>query len=257
MKKSLLILALAATVSFSALTDYANAGDGDRTRLRARLANVGANPAAQGKADWEFRTEDGRTKMDVEGRNMSADFSSVDVYLNGVYLASATVFAGSFDVDIDTDEGDTVPMVDVGDLIEVFDSDTADLLFVGEFSDRRRDPGAGGGGGGQQVELFVQMTNIGANPLASADAKHRTIGTRLTFDVEGEDLSADFTSVDIYAAGNYIATEAVDQLGRFSLDIDTFEGDTNVPALVEGDVVEVFNSANGSIMFSGTLQLEK
>ena len=83
-----------------------------------------------------------------------------------------------------------------------------------------------------------------------------TRGSRLKFDVEGEDLSTEFATVDIWAAGVYVATVGVNEFGQFNLDLDTFEGDKGVPALVEGDLVEVFDGATGKIMFAGTLQID-
>ena len=139
-----------------------------------------------------------------------------------------------------------------GDVVDVIDVNSATLLFTGTFGDGgNKDPG--GGGGGEITELEIDLTNFGANPLASATAKHETGVNRVKFDVEGEDLSTSFAFVDIYAEGKYVDSAIVDMFGRFTLDLDTSEGDTNVPTLIEGDLVEVFNAENGSLMFAGML----
>ena len=115
-----------------------------------------------------------RTKLDVEGRFLSGDFAAVDVYIRGEFLATVPVIAGSFDVDIDTDDGHVVPDVAAGDLVEVVDSNTLELMFIGNFNNNRG--GNGGGGGGKELRLEIELTNLGANPLASATAKHRNPG---------------------------------------------------------------------------------
>lgn len=254
MKTCILAIAtlfLAATSTFGQF----NGQQADRIRIEVELTNVGANGLASARARFESRRRGNftRLKFDVEGEDLSADFTEVDVFLNGELLASVPIELGRFDVDLDTGKGGVVPSVSNGDVVDIVDSSSAALLFTGTFGDTggKNDPGAGG----EDVELEIDLINFGANPLASATANHETRPDRVKFNVEGEDLTSEFTFVDIYAAGIYIDTVIVDMFGRFNLDIDTSEGDNNVPVLAEGDLVEVINSEDGSLMFAGMLSI--
>jgi hypothetical protein len=119
---------LAATV---VLADLAQAQT-SRSRMRARL-RPGSAAGAQGKADWEQRSD--RMRLSVEGEDLFAyEGQSVDIYIDGAFVSTQTVALGGFDLNLDTRDGDSVPTVANGSICTV--QIGSDVLLTGTFFGR-------------------------------------------------------------------------------------------------------------------------
>ncbi len=115
-------------------------GSGDETRLRAELLD--STGGDFGKAD--FRDRGDRMKLSVEAENLDdlgvaeGDILSVFIGSSGVgdvtVAADADISDGlSFDLNLDTDDGETVPAVAVGDVVEVRNS-AGTVILSGTFA---------------------------------------------------------------------------------------------------------------------------
>ena len=112
-------------------------GQAQRARMRVRLSVVEA--AAPARAIVKFEARLNRRKFDVEGQNMSPEVRSVDVLINDALIWTAPVNEfGRFTVDLDTRDGNTIPVVLEGDIVDIFDTDTGAHLFTGQMIPRTR-----------------------------------------------------------------------------------------------------------------------
>ena len=106
-----------------------------RARLELRLTNVNVNPLASAKAKYVSSPNPNRLKFDVEGEDLAPDFTSVDVLLNGIPVAlNLPVVNGIFDLELRASDGDSVPTVVLGDIVEVVNPTNGDTMFIGTFS---------------------------------------------------------------------------------------------------------------------------
>jgi hypothetical protein len=239
-QKGLLLLV---AMSFASLTNQAMA---QQIEWRVQLTNVGANLLAKAKVRFEDRGD--RTKFDVEGEALDANlFVSVDVLLNGQLLTTAPVNGlGRFVVDWDSQDGDPVPAIQLEDIIEIADSITGATLFKGEIRSET------GGGQAQRGRMRVSLSRVEATGAARAVAKYEARLNRRKFDVEGQNLSPEIMSVEVFINGALISVAPVNEFGRFTVDLDTTNGNT-IPVVLEGDIVDVFDTDTGAHLFTGQL----
>ncbi len=238
-QKALLVLV---AVSFASVTNQAMA---QRIDWRVQLTNVGANLLAKAKVRFEDRGD--RVKFDVEGEDLDASqFISVDVLLNEQLLTTVPVNAlGRFVVDWDSQDGDPVPAVQLDDVVVVVDSITGETLFKGEIRSET-------GGQAQRGRMRVRLSAVEATGAASAVAKYEARLNRRKFDVEGQNLSPEIMSVDVFINGALISTASVNEFGRFTVDLDTTNGHI-IPVVLEGDLVDVFDTDTGAHLFTGQM----
>ncbi len=115
---------LLAVVALIGLAQVTQAGSGE-TRLEVRLDATAADPLASGTAKFEMR--DDRTRLSVEVQDVASS-GPLDVKVNGSSVGSITLVAGGGDLNLDSRDGDTVPSLSSGALVEVFDAGGTKIL---------------------------------------------------------------------------------------------------------------------------------
>jgi hypothetical protein len=102
----------------------ANASGGTDVKVEVRLTNTGVDPLASGKAKGEQRPD--RVRFGVEVEDVSTNGGhEVRVTRNGTPVADSEGLAvsvdalGFGDLNLDSRDGNTVPVVAAGDLVEV------------------------------------------------------------------------------------------------------------------------------------------
>jgi len=107
-----------------ALTQSAvHAGSGDRIRYKFLLHPPAKLDGPKGKAKYEERTS-GRKKLKVEVEHIGDATSTIDVFVDGQSVGAAALSACSTEIELDTENGDTVPTMTQSSVVEVFDADT-------------------------------------------------------------------------------------------------------------------------------------
>src|SRR5205823_14258815 len=106
--------------------------DHTRVRLETDLTATAADPDAEGHARFESRSDRAQFRVEVEDISTA---TAVNVLVNGQLVGVITLQAGAGELDLNTKDGDTVPMLHTGDEVEVVDAaDGATLLLVGTLS---------------------------------------------------------------------------------------------------------------------------
>ncbi len=140
---ALLVGAVALLVVFGPLG--AGAGHTERTKLEIRLDATDADPLASGKTKWEERLNEDesierqRTSTEVEdvsttgahevrvSRDTTADGNFDTVISSGEMFVEVDAL-GFGDLNLDSRDGDSVPVLQDGDLVEVLDPDSNLIL---------------------------------------------------------------------------------------------------------------------------------
>jgi hypothetical protein len=118
------MVALLVAASAQALAD-------NRIRLEAQLDPTPADPFAQG--DAKFRSDSYDTQLEVQVQNSTAN-DVVEVLLNGVSIGEITLDQyGRGQLQLDARNGDKVPTVKAGDVIEIVDAEDGTVLLEGTF----------------------------------------------------------------------------------------------------------------------------
>ena len=126
--------------------------DRDRIELEADLIPTNADPFASGEAKFEKR--DDRTRFEVEVEDVSS-IGELDVRANGSSVGSITVDEnGDGQLELDTRNGDTVPDLEAGDVVEVFNA-VGDLILSGTLEV----DGNSRGGGHDDQEYMLRVFN--------------------------------------------------------------------------------------------------
>ncbi|NUM56333.1 MAG: hypothetical protein HUU46_22065 [Candidatus Hydrogenedentes bacterium] len=108
----------------------ANAGSGgDRIRYRFTLHPPAKIDAPKGKAKYEERTS-GRKKLNVEVEHIDDATTTIEVFVDNQSVGTAPLSACQTEIELDTEDGDTVPTMTQASLIEVFDADTDTKLLT-------------------------------------------------------------------------------------------------------------------------------
>ena len=106
---------------------------GNVVRLEGRLTQTPADPFAEGQAKFEMRADRARASVEVQVTLAAA----VEIEVNGVPVAVVPVNAlGIADWNVDSRDGDGVPPLAAGDVIDVFDADDGTLLLSGRLSSK-------------------------------------------------------------------------------------------------------------------------
>src|SRR5690606_2090366 len=85
--------------------------------------------APKGKAKYEERTS-GRKKLNVEVEHIGEATTTIEVFVDGNSVGTAALSACSVEIELDTEDSDTVPTMTQASLIEVFDADTDTKLLT-------------------------------------------------------------------------------------------------------------------------------
>jgi len=93
----------------------------EKTRNEADLSSTSADPLASGEAKSESRGSRLKLTIEVEDIASVGAGGTLNAFINGASVGSMTVDAlGTAKIDIDTDEGDTVPgPYGDGDVVEI------------------------------------------------------------------------------------------------------------------------------------------
>jgi hypothetical protein len=112
--------ALIATMVISRAAPARDQQDANQTRLTATLVGVAPFTAAHGGAEFEQETSRARFKLEVEDINL-ADGTAVMVEVNGSPIAggSLTVESRKVQLDLDSSNGQTVPVIGPGSTVAV------------------------------------------------------------------------------------------------------------------------------------------
>ncbi len=100
----------------------------EEVKLEATLTGTDAAPDAFGLARFEMRPDRSEFRVEVEDVDL---VDEVDVLVNGVFIGTITLDAGRGKLELKTQNGDTVPVLEDGDEIEVVGADDGTLLLVG------------------------------------------------------------------------------------------------------------------------------
>ncbi len=101
---------------------------GAETKLRVRLTATEAEPLASGSAKFEMRPDRIRFSTEVED---VASATEIHVFAAGNDMGTLPIVLGFADLNLDSRDGDTVPVLSVGDLIEVFNTNGNVLILSG------------------------------------------------------------------------------------------------------------------------------
>ncbi len=91
---------------------------GNRTKLETRLSSTAeGEPLASGKAKFEKRSD--RIRLSVQVEDVVAA-EEVEVFVDGASIGTVAIdAAGGADINLDSRDGDDVPVLEAGDLVEV------------------------------------------------------------------------------------------------------------------------------------------
>ncbi len=107
------------------------------------------------------------------------------------------------------------------------------------------------GGSGTKLEGRLTATSE-QESLASGKAKFEMRGDRIRLSVQVEDIVA-AGEVAITVGGTSLGTVQINAVGQADVNLDARDGDV-VPVLAAGDLVEVRDTADGTLILSGLLQ---
>ena len=129
MSKNVFVNACAALVVVLGTNLPVFAGD-DETKLETRLISTSeGEPLASGKAKFEMRPD--RIRLSVEVEDVFAT-EEVEVFVNGASIGTVAIdAAGGADINLDSRDGDTVPILEAGDLVEVRATSDGALILSG------------------------------------------------------------------------------------------------------------------------------
>lgn len=102
---------------------------GNETRLEASLTATAEREAlASGKAKFEMRSD--RIRLSVEVQDVAVA-GHVEVFVDGDSVGIVAVIAGGADINLDIRDGDSVPMLGAGALVQVRDTSDGTLILSG------------------------------------------------------------------------------------------------------------------------------
>ncbi len=116
--------AIALALFMGAVAD-AKSGNRDETRLEGRLSATGPEPLASGKA--KFRRRGNRVRFSTEVEDVM-NATRIEVVAGGVSVGTIGISNGFADLNI---SGSSVPALQSGDRVEVFDASTNALILSG------------------------------------------------------------------------------------------------------------------------------
>ena len=126
-------LAVTIAVMFVLMLSYSGAsagsGGGDRIRYKFTLHPPAKIDAPKGKAKYEERNN-GRKKLNVEVEHIGDTTTTIEVFVDNVSVGTAALSACSVEIELDTEDSDTVPTMTQASLVEVFDADTDTKLLT-------------------------------------------------------------------------------------------------------------------------------
>ena len=104
----------------------------DDVTHEATLKTTGVDPDAHGTAKFEVKN-DNRLRLKIEVEDIfSTDV--VAVFINGDFLTFIGLSGGRGELKLDTDDGDVVPVINTGDVIDIADATNGTLLLEGVFN---------------------------------------------------------------------------------------------------------------------------
>jgi hypothetical protein len=125
---ALAVCATAALLAARTPAVPARDGGGDEVRLQATLDATAADPGAFGEARFESRPDRRELRIDVD--NVSAT-DALDVFLNGRFRGTIVLDEqGDGRLELNSQDGDIVPMLQEGDEIELVDANDGVTLIL-------------------------------------------------------------------------------------------------------------------------------
>ncbi len=97
-------------------------------KTRVGLKATALDPLASGKAVFREAVVGSRNKVEVEVEDVFST-TNVDVFVDAVNIGTIALVGGKGQIELDTENGDTVPAVQVGMFIKIKDTVTGDLLL--------------------------------------------------------------------------------------------------------------------------------
>jgi hypothetical protein len=125
------VLTMAALAAVASLATDAQA---QRAEYRADLRSNQLERFASGTAKFELRPD--RIKFSAEVEDLAVT-NEIFVFVQGVFVGSQAVDPFGFaDLDLDSRLGDVVPMMEVGDRVDIYD-ENGNLILMGILTLRR------------------------------------------------------------------------------------------------------------------------
>ena len=103
---------------------------GTWVKTRIGLNNKASDPLADGKAVYREKDLGLRRTLRVEVEDVSSA-TSVDVFVDDVNVGTINLLLGAGELEIDTNDGDTVPVVVFGSIVKVRDSSDNHVILRG------------------------------------------------------------------------------------------------------------------------------
>ena len=122
-------VAIACVFAITLGLDAAHA-QGGRTRIKFKLHAAAKANNPKGKAKYEERAS-GRKKLTVEVEHI-LNTTNIDVFVDGNSVGTAALVAGTVQIELDTENADTVPTMTEASVVEVFDADTDVKLLTNQ-----------------------------------------------------------------------------------------------------------------------------
>ena len=227
-------------------------------RRTANLAEPGGAANPFGFADYE-EFANGERDLDVDVNNLTLPTGTVvTFFLNGEMIGQSTVQADDeVELDLDTEDGATVPVVAEDDVIEARDGET--VLVTGVYGAGTGGGGGGGGGGtptpspspGDDNEIYALLSGDtigGVLPRGYAEFEIED-DNETEFEVELDNVNLPAgTQLDVRVDGNIVGSMLVESDRDAELELESDEGQT-VPPVSGGTVVEVL--FEGNVILSG------
>ena len=141
-RRLLVLASLAAVTLFSFAVQGVDSQYRSDVRLSARLVPTSADPRASGDAQFQSQTNrDGtvQRQFDVQVQDVSSA-DSVRVLVNGVQVGPVVKIGGyrrGGELKLDTNNGDTVPAMKAGDVVQVVNAANGTLILQGTLQEGR------------------------------------------------------------------------------------------------------------------------
>jgi hypothetical protein len=221
-------------IALALVASAMGAARADDVHLEGTLFPVDPTEIDTGQVIYDMTPD--RATLSVAVQNVFRA-ASVDVFVNGAFIGTIVLdVSGEFgngELDLDTDNGDDVPTLQDGDVIEVFDDRGLPVL-------------SGQANAPDTVVLWAPLLPPDLQGgIGQVNYEMRHVRTTLSVAVTHVNSAA---AVDVFVNGDFIGTIVLDpRSGNGELDLNTDNGDI-VPTLQAGDEIEVFDAADDTTL---------
>lgn len=218
--------------------------------LQAQLSGPDLNGAQpQGEAQYEADSDSAQFEMDVEDVNLD-DGTQLNVNLNGTAFATVTVADQGVELDLETDNGDTVPTMQSGDVISLTDANGNTIASgtlaseddQGDNNDNQGDNNDDQGDSQLSGHAFNGMQPSGVSTYHLHNSNEAFVLKAKNVDLPNG------TQLNVNLNGSEFAVVTIHN-HKAHIKLSTKKGD-NLPTMHHGDIVSL-TDANGNRILHG------